>query len=316
MTKSGTLRASCFANLSRTVTMTTNTITQRDVRQVLDHYAGSRVPDVQYTVVDSDRILFECASGWADIKNRKEMTLETTLMAYSMTKTFTAAAILQLVEQGKIGLNDQIDRYLENTCCGHRITIRQLLDHTSGLANPIPLRWVHLAAEHSDFDEDAALAQVLRDNAKLRYEPGQTFFYSNIGYWLLGKIVEKIAGESYPHYVRSNLFRPLGLSAQEVDFVIPDPSRHANGYLAQYSLMNLIKGFVTDGKVWDGYENHWLRLQNVYVNGPSFGGLVGSARSFSRFLRDQLQTDSVLFTAETKRALRLSKLIKQDTQSP
>jgi D-alanyl-D-alanine carboxypeptidase len=89
---------------------------------------------------------------------------------------------------------------------------------------------------------------------------------------------------------------------RQMDFVVPDPSRHAKGYLAKYSFMNLVKGFVTDARVWDGYEGRWLRLQNVYVNGPAFGGLVGSARSFSRFLRDQLQTDSVLFTAETKRA--------------
>ena len=125
--------------------MTTNTITQRDVRQVLDHYAGSRFPGIQYTVVDSDRILFEYVGGWADIQNRREMTPETTLMAYSMTKTFTAVAVLQLVEQGNLGLNDQIDRYLQTPYGGHHISIRQLLDHTSGIRNPIPLRWVHLA---------------------------------------------------------------------------------------------------------------------------------------------------------------------------
>jgi CubicO group peptidase (beta-lactamase class C family) len=250
--------------------------------------------------VGADRIIFEYAGGWADIKNQREMTVDTTLMAYSMTKTFTAVAILQLAEQGKLGLNDEIDRYLD-AYSGHRINIRQLLDHTSGLPNPIPLRWVHLAAEHSSFDEDAALAQVLRDYARLRYEPGQKFFYSNIGYWLLGKIIEKITGQPYADYARANVLRPLGLLAQEMNFVIPDPSRHANGYLAKYSLMNLIKGFLTDSRVWGGYEDRWLRLQAVYVNGPAFGGLVGSATSFSRFLQDQLRADSVLFTADTKR---------------
>jgi CubicO group peptidase (beta-lactamase class C family) len=159
-----------------------------------------------------------------------------------------------------------------------------LLDHISGLPNPIPLRWVHVAAEHARFDEDAARAQVLC--AKLRYEPGQKFFYSNIGYWLLGQIIEKIAGESYSDYERTHVLRPLGLTVQEMDFVIPNPACHANGYLAKYSLMNLIKGFVTDSKVWGGCENHWLRLRNVYVNGPAFGGLVGSAPTFGHFLQD------------------------------
>ena len=112
------------------------------------------------------------------------------------------------------------------------------------------------------------------------------------------------------------MLRPLGLSAQEMNFVIPDPTRHANGYLAKYSLMNLIKSLVTDSKVWCGYENHWLRLQNVCVNGPAFGGLVGSARSFSHFLQDQLRQTPFFSPQKQKERLRLSRLIKQVTQFP
>jgi D-alanyl-D-alanine carboxypeptidase len=143
----------------------------------------------------------------------------------------------------------------------------------------------------------------LRDNPKVAFGPGQKFAYSNIGYWLLGKILEQATAQSYRHYVRVNILRPLGLSAQEMDFVIPDPTRHANGYLAKYSLMNLVKGFVTDSTFWDEYEGNWLRLRSHYINGPAFGGLVGTARAFSRFLQDQVRTESVLFGLETKRLL-------------
>jgi D-alanyl-D-alanine carboxypeptidase len=281
--------------------MTRRIVTRSDLQQVLDTYPGSQVPGIQYTVVDAKGILFEYAGGGADIQGRREMTLKTTLMAYSMTKTFTAVAVLQLVEQGGLGLNDEIDRYLPKAYRGHHISIRQLLNHTSGLPNPIPLRWVHLASDHARFDENAALAEVLRSNAKLRYEPGQKFYYSNIGYWLLGKVIEKIAGGSYADYVKINVLRPLGLSSPEIDFVIPDPTHHANGYLAKYSVMNLLKSFFTDSEVWCGYENRWLRLRNVYVNGPSFGGLVGAAPGFSRFLQDQLREESVLFRGSTKK---------------
>ncbi len=275
-----------------------------NVKDILDQYAVSQVPGLQYAVVDAGGTLFEYAGGWADIQNQKTMTPDTTLMAYSMTKTFTAVAILQLVEQGRLGLDDTIDRYLPDTPYGrYPITIRQLLDHTSGLPNPIPLRWVHLAEEDANFNEDATLAQVLRKNPKVAFEPGHKFAYSNIGYWLLGKILEQATGQSYPNYVRVNILRPLGLSAQEMDFVIPDLTRHANGYLAKYSLMNLIKGFITDSKLWDAYEGNWLRLKSHYVNGPAFGGLVGTARGFSRLLQDQLRTASVLFGPETKRLL-------------
>jgi D-alanyl-D-alanine carboxypeptidase len=279
-------------------------VTNDNVTDVLDRYAGSQVPGLQYIVVDDDGTLFEYAGGWADIKNQKAMTFDTTLMAYSMTKTFTAVAILQLVEQGKLGLDNEIDRYLpDNPYGGHHITIRQLLVHTSGLPNPIPLRWAHLAEEHASFDEGAALAQVMHENPKLAFEPDRKYAYSNIGYWLLGKIVEQATGQSYPDYVRANILGRLGIPVQEMDFVIPDRARHANGYLAKYSLMNLLKGFVTDSKFWGEYAGKWLRLKSHYLNGPAFGGLVGTTRGFTCFLQDQLRTESVLFGPEIKQLL-------------
>jgi D-alanyl-D-alanine carboxypeptidase len=275
-----------------------------NLTDMLDRSARLQVPGLQYIVVDDKGTLFEYAGGWADIRHQQAMTLDTTLMAYSMTKTFTAVAMLQLVEQGTVGLDDEIDRYLPDIpYAGNHITIRQLLCHTAGIPNPIPLRWVHLAEEDVSFDEDAALAQVLRDNPKLAFQPGQKFAYSNIGYWLLGKIIERVTDRSYPNYVRANILVPLGLAAPELDFVIPDPVQHANGYLAKYSITNLIKGFVTDSKFWGDYEGNWLRLKSHHLNGSAFGGLVGTARGFSRFLQDQLRTESVLLSAETKRLL-------------
>ena len=270
----------------------------------LNQYIRSEVPGLQYIAVTADQVIFEYADGWADIQGQKAMTLDTTLMAYSMTKTFTAVAILQLAEQRKLSLDDVIDRYLPNAAYhGHGITLRQLLNHTSGIPNPIPLRWVHLAAEDSSFNEAEALATVLRENPDLAFEPGRKFAYSNIGYWLLGKVIEQASGQSYTAYMKANILRPLGSSAQEMDFVIPDESRHANGYLKKYSLMNLVKGLVIDRKFIGGYEGHWLRLNSHYLNGPAFGGLIGTARGFSRFLQDQLRGESVLFGLETKRLL-------------
>ena len=121
------------------------------VTNFLDHYAGSQVPGLQYILVNADESLFEYAGGWADIQSQKSMTLDTTMMGYSMTKTFTAVCILQLMEQGELSLEDEVDPYLpHNSYIGHHVTIRQLLDHTSGLPNPIPLRWVHLEEDHEN----------------------------------------------------------------------------------------------------------------------------------------------------------------------
>jgi D-alanyl-D-alanine carboxypeptidase len=270
-------------------------------RLLLDEVAPKRAPGIQYVVVDANQTLYSYAGGWADILNARKMTLDTTMMAYSMTKTFTAAAVLQLVERGQVGLEDGLDRYVAENPYQHAITIRQLLTHTSGIPNPIPLRWVHLASEDAKFDEQAALARVLRQHAKLAFAPGTKFAYSNIGYWLLGQVIERVTGASYCEYTRVNVLAPLGLPPDEMGFEIADPARHARGYLAKWSPMNLVKPLFIDPQFWAGYEGRWLRFNDHYLNGPAFGGLIGTARAFSRFLQDQLCDEPVLFKRGTKR---------------
>jgi D-alanyl-D-alanine carboxypeptidase len=81
---------------------------------------------------------------------------------------------------------------------------------------------------------------------------------------------------------------------------VHDASGHAKGYLGKYSLMNLMRGLITDKKVWGQYEGNWIEVKSNYVNGPAFGGLIGAARAFSRFLQDQLRESSVLFSRDTK----------------
>ncbi len=278
--------------------------TKENLKQYLDSYTNSNVPGLQYMVVDANGTLFEYSGGWADIQGQRLMQADTTLMVYSMTKTFTAVAILQLVEEGKINLDDEMDVYLPYTPYqGKHITVRQLLSHTAGLPNPIPLRWIHLTDEDAGFDSDAALAQVLRDNPELKSEPGEAFAYSNIGYWLLGEIVENVSGQPYREYVRKNIIAPLQIPQTEMDFVIPNPDSHAKGYLAHFSFTNLVKGLVTDSKFWGEYEGNWLALKSNYLNSSATGGLLGTPHGFSLFLQDQLREESVLLKPETKNLL-------------
>jgi len=228
------------------------------------------------------------------------MTSQTTLMAYSMSKTITAAATLQLVEQGKIALDDSIDTYLDGSPYGRAVTVRNLLSHTSGIPNPIPLRWVHLFEKHASFDEQRALQKVLEDHPKLQFQPGTRFLYSNIGYWLLGRIVARASAQPFESYIGDHVLSPLRMASHEMSYAIPDLGNHAKGYLEKYSVVNLFKGFVTDRELWGGYEGEWLNLKPHYVNGPAFGGLVGTARGFAKFLQDQLHEDSALFSPATR----------------
>ena len=274
------------------------------VKTLLDEQTSeSDIPGIQYIVMDSSRIIFDYAGGLANIKNQIPMKSNTTMMAFSMTKTLTAVAILQLSESGKLGLDDSIDRYIPNNPYGNLVTIRHLLSHTSGIPNPIPLKWVHLAHRHDNFDEDSTLAEILEDNPDLSFDPGEEYAYSNISYWLLGKIIEKVSGQSYADYMIKNVFYPLYLTQEDMNYVIPDSLNHAKGYLAKYSFYNLIKVFVIDTDLLGDYEENWLHIKNIYLNGPAFGGLIGSAMAFSKFLQDQLKNKSVLLNQETKKLL-------------
>jgi CubicO group peptidase (beta-lactamase class C family) len=175
-----------------------------------------------------------------------------------------------------------------------------LLSHTSGIPNPIPLRWVHLVERHASFDEDTALTSVLGKNAKLSFKPGTRYQYSNIGYWLLGRVVESASGQSFAAYVTTHLLQPLRITTDDLGYSVPSSSGPAAGYLEKYSMMNLLKRFLIAPEFIGQYAGRWLCIKSHYLNGASFGGLVGNAIGFGAFLQDQLRPHSVLFDDNTK----------------
>jgi len=262
--------------------------------------AAANAPGVQYAAANSQKILAEYAGGWADVLGKRRMDLDTTMMLYSMTKPFTAAAVLQLAEQGKVGLEDPAVNSVPDIPYGRAVLIRHLLSQTSGIPHPLPLRWVHPAAEHEGFDESAALAAVLRKNSRLNFTPGEKYHYSNISYWLLGRVIEKASGTSFEDYVRRNIFARLEIPPADMDFVIPSPSRHSKGYIPRYSCLNLFKPLLFDSRYFGSSEGRWLHIRDHYLNGPAYGGMVASSRAVMAFLQDQLRETSVLFASHTK----------------
>jgi len=272
------------------------------VRSYLDALiSNSKAPGIQYLALTASTVLCQYACGLADITGNVPMKPNTTLMAYSMSKTITAVAVLQLVEAHQVRLEDAIDRYVAGSPYGSSITISHLLSHTAGVPNPIPLRWVHSAESHARFDEDEALSAVLQNYPVLSFRPGTRFQYSNLGYWLLGKLVERVSGERFASYVTTHTLRPLGATPQELGYVIVDQANQASGYLEKYSFMNLFKTFLIDRAYFGDYEGRWLRIKSHYLNGPAFGGLIGNIQGFGKFLMDQLQPHSVVLN-DTARA--------------
>ena len=272
-----------------------------EVKAFLDRkIAANDFPGIQYSLLSRDRIIFDYAGGSADLAADKPMQSDTTMMANSMTKTLTAASVLQLVEEKKVDLDKPVADYLETIPHGRGLKVRHLLAQTSGLPDPIPLRWVHLAHEHAQYDERTTLQEILARYPRLDFVPGEKYQYSNISYWLLGQIIATVSGSTYESYMRKNIFERLAVPEGEIDYVIPAVDRHAKGYLRKWSFMNLVKPLLLDAKYVGKYEKGWLQIQNHYLNGPAFGGIVASARAIGAFLQDQLQDTSKLFGKATR----------------
>ncbi|MGO8856934.1 MAG: serine hydrolase domain-containing protein [Steroidobacteraceae bacterium] len=261
----------------------------------------SHTPGLQFVAVTAEGPAFEYLGGWADLARRHPMGSGTTMMAYSMSKTFTAAAVLQVIDSQHLSLDESINRFLDFCPYGPEVTIRRLLAHTAGIPNPIPLAWIHSPAAHETFDEHAALARVLRRHKRLSFAPGTRYGYSNIGYWLLGEFVQQVTGVAFTAYVGQQVLRPLGVTPQELGYEIPSLPEHARGYLEKYSLMNVFKRLLVDRKFIGNYYDRWLEIYPHYLDGAAFGGLVGTARGFARFLQDQLRPPSVLFRDSSRR---------------
>jgi CubicO group peptidase (beta-lactamase class C family) len=150
--------------------------------------------------------------GRADLEHDVPATAQTVYRIGSITKQFTAVAILQLIEQGKLTLDDTIQRFLPDfPAQGNRVTIRHLLTHTSGIKSYTSLgpEWqdkMRLDLTH------AQLVALFRDKP-FDFAPGARFLYDNSGYYLLGMIVERVSGLAYAEYLNQRLFTPLGLRA-------------------------------------------------------------------------------------------------------
>jgi len=158
-----------------------------------------------------NKVIFRNGYGWADLGRRIPITPETVFDIGSITKVFTAVAIMQLEERGKLSTSDKISKYFSNVPPDKSaITLHHLLTHTSGLS-------------YDDFYSIStpAVREILKDREKfvkrilsfpLGFEPGTNRAYSNSGFSLLAAIVEKLAGQSYESYLRKNILAPAGMS--------------------------------------------------------------------------------------------------------
>jgi D-alanyl-D-alanine carboxypeptidase len=263
-----------------------------------------RTPSIQYLFFNKDHVIHQFYGGFANIIDQVKAEPWHTYNGYSVTKTFTALAILQLAEQDRIGIDQPAAIYLPGFPYAKNITVRQLLTHTAGIPNPVPLGWIHLISEHEGFHRNAFFSRIYDKNRRAKSKPNDKFSYSNLGYVLLGGIIEYISGKPYEKYIRENIINGLGIEPGDLDFVIPVPSRHAKGYHKKVSLSNAVLGlFIDKQKYMDGTEGKWKRFNDFYVNGVSYGGLIGTAGAFARYIAELLNPGSVLISNESRKMM-------------
>ena len=168
-----------------------------------------RGPGSAVLIAESGKIVLHNAYGQANIELDVPMDREMVFEIGSITKQFTAIAILMLMEQGKLKLNDPVSEYLVNYPNGDRITIHNLLTHTSGITRTIRQNPWDETVRKKDFGP-LEFIDYFKDEPMVS-EPGELFAYNNFGYIILGAIIEKVSGRTYEEFIETGIFQRLGM---------------------------------------------------------------------------------------------------------
>jgi D-alanyl-D-alanine carboxypeptidase len=253
---------------------------REELRQAMAGLTAAGAAGVQVRIHDEQ-------GGWAGSAGVRELhggkvPANGRFRVGSITKTFVSTVVLQLVGEGALALDDPAARYLPEYGLDPRITVRMLLQHTSGLFNytgepnpdgtveeGIPLSGNDFAENRfRTYDPDELIAVALARPA--RFEPGTSWSYSNTNYILAGQLIERLTGTSYATQIRQRILRPLGLRETVLPGTRPDiPGPHAHGYYAYR-------------------DGHRLRVLDVSRINPTWassaGEIISTTRDLDRFI--------------------------------
>jgi len=253
----------------------------QDIEALVARHAALDLFSGTVIVADHGKIVYAGAYGEANKDHRVPNRLDTSYNIGSIGKTFTAVAIMQLVEAGKLRLDDRLSKHLPDFPFPEKdtITIQQLLNHSSGLGDYM---------EHEDYKRTISGIDTIADILPLVYTqkplfaPGERFGYSNSGMVVLGAIIEKVSGLSYPEYLQRHVFGPAGMKdshlAQEDDLL----ANRSIGYIPN-----------PDG----GYRANMREIMPASAD----GGLHTTAPDLLRF--DQALNANTLLNAESRQRM-------------
>jgi CubicO group peptidase (beta-lactamase class C family) len=204
----------------------------------VDEYVRSememqRIPGVSLAVIRNGQIVLAKGYGFANVEHQVPVKPETIFQSGSVGKQFTATAVMMLVEEGKIGLDDKINKYFTDAPASwQNITVRQLLTHTAGTTD---------YPSDFDFRRDYAEEDLYKraQAIPLAFEPGEKWSYSNLGYVMLGILIHKVTGKFYGDFLQERIFKPLGMNTariiSEADVI---PNRAAGYRIVRGELKN------------------------------------------------------------------------------
>jgi CubicO group peptidase (beta-lactamase class C family) len=245
-----------------------------------DEMPASAVPGLAYAVVDEGELTSVGARGVVKIGDDKEVTPDTPFLIGSISKSFTALAVMQLVEAGEVDLDTEVSQYLDgfSGMPAGAITIRQLLSHTSGFST--------LQGNTSHTDSTGGKDALERSVDGLAgvtpaYQPDERWEYSNTNYQILGRVIEVVSGQEYQTYVTANILEPVGM---EHSFV-------ADGEIHE--------SMATGHRPWFGSKRPLADTMTHRGTAPQ-GGTVASVKDLALYLQMMMNGEDDVLSAEGK----------------
>jgi CubicO group peptidase (beta-lactamase class C family) len=224
------------------------------------------VPGAAWGVIVDGQLAHSGVHGLRDIPSKSPVTADSVFRIASMTKSFTAMAILKLRDEGKLALDDPAEKYVPEmkalkypTSDSPKITVRHLLSHAEGFPEDNPWGDQQLA------DTDEQLSKMIAGGIPFSNAPGIAYEYSNYGFAILGRIVTNVSGVKYTDYVNANILKPLGMTSTTLEPSTVPADRLAHGYR---------------------WEDEQWKNEPLLANGSfgSMGGMLTSVRDLSRYV--------------------------------
>jgi CubicO group peptidase (beta-lactamase class C family) len=239
-------------------------------------------PGASMALIADGAVSWIGSHGQARVSSQRPVDERTAFLWFSMTKIATATAVMQLVDSGEISIDAAVrERLPDLESLDARITVRQLLNHSSGIPNPPPLRWIHPADETGP-DPRQLVARLLDRYGKPKFDPGDHSAYTNIGYLVLGELITEVSGRPYKDVVVDRVLRPIGANATGFTFEAAGFDHAAEGTHPRFDPFLPIARLLIPRWVIGPPVGRWRTFNPFYLDGSAYGGLVGPVSDAAR----------------------------------